>query len=235
MDASGIGADRLDVDPQISGFANQCRLFPLPNLVFFPHSILPLHIFEARYRQMTGDALAGDQLVTMVQTQPAPASAPWPEPVPIMDVGCLGTIVQHERLPDGRFNILLLGRKRVRLKTELSSAKLYRIAEAEILDDHETGRPLDEERSDLLSLFRVVLEKHRCLEENLAALLDSDMPLGVLTDIIAHALPLGPIKKQELLAEVRVELRLEALRVILRQIAEHDEPAAEFPPRFSVN
>ncbi|MGO9920320.1 MAG: LON peptidase substrate-binding domain-containing protein [Isosphaeraceae bacterium] len=68
-------------------FNNRCLLFPLPELVFFPHSVLPLHIFEPRYRQMTEDALAGDRLVTMVQIRPVPPGSTWTEPVPIMDVG----------------------------------------------------------------------------------------------------------------------------------------------------
>ena len=84
----------------------------------FPHVILPLHIFEPRYRQMTQDALDGDQLVTIVQACPADKENPWVEPVPIAHVACLGKIIQHERLPDGRFNMLLLGCKRVRLVRE---------------------------------------------------------------------------------------------------------------------
>src|SRR4051812_3622813 len=107
------GVRTMDFDPEAADFPNQCRLFPLPDLVLFPHALLPLHIFEPRYRQMTADALAEDGLVTMVQIRPPPEGCPpWAEPVPIMDVGCLGKIVEHERLDDGRFNIVLLGWKR---------------------------------------------------------------------------------------------------------------------------
>ena len=127
----------MDFDSELRDFSNQCRLFPLPDVLLFPHALLPLHIFEPRYRQMTEDALSGDRLVTMVQIRPAFPGSPWLEPVPIMDVGCVGKIVQYERLPDGRFNFLLLGCKRVRLKREIPSDKLYRIAEAEIMEDQE--------------------------------------------------------------------------------------------------
>ena len=117
-------------------------LFPLPKVVLFPHAVLPLHIFEPRYRQMTEDALAGDKLVTIVQ---------WRAPVPghrrssprVEEIGCLGRILQHERLPDGRFNFLLLGRKRVRLGREIPADKLYRLAEAEILEDESTDAAAD--------------------------------------------------------------------------------------------
>ena len=50
----------------LAGFAGTARLFPLPNLVFFPQVMQPLHIFEPRYRQMTADALAGDRLIALV-------------------------------------------------------------------------------------------------------------------------------------------------------------------------
>src|SRR5262245_54889837 len=148
----------MDFHIDLSGFAHRCRLFPLPDLVLFPHALLPLHIFEPRYRQMTEDALASDLLVTMVQIAPAPPGVAWPEPVPIMDIGCLGKIVRHERLEDGRFNFLLLGCKRVRLGREVPSVKLYRIAEAELLDDEEPEPPVESRRRELIGMFREVRE-----------------------------------------------------------------------------
>jgi Lon protease-like protein len=130
----------MDFNAELGNFSNRCRLFPLPDVVLFPHALLPLHIFEPRYRQMTEDALAGDRLVTMVQIRPSVKGSRWVEPVPIMEVGCLGKIVQHERLADGRFNFLLLGCKRVRLKREIPGTTLYRIAEAEIMEDEGSRR-----------------------------------------------------------------------------------------------
>jgi len=220
----------MDSHSEIIHFSNECRLFPLPDLVLLPHALLPLYIFEPRYRQMTTDALAGDRLVTMVQILSAPEGAPWSEPVPIMDVGCLGKIIQHERLADGRFNIIVLGLKRVRLKKEKPSAKLYRIAEAEILDDREPDQPLVQERGELIGLFRALSERRRCLDENLSALLDSGLPLGELSDIIAHALRVPSLLKQALLSELDVRRRVQMLSMILRQ-----KSKSAFPPPFSMN
>src|ERR1700722_7272376 len=149
----------MDFKSELYEFSNRCRLFPLPDVVLFPHTLLPLHIFEPRYRQMTEDALAGDQLVTMVQIRPVVKGAPWVEPVPIMDVGCLGKIIQHERLANGRFNFLLMGCKRVRLKGETSNAKLYRIAEAEIIEDEEADPAFESCRDELIELFRHTFER----------------------------------------------------------------------------
>ena len=60
----------MDDDFDLKDFTNVCRLFPLPGVVLFPHAVLPLHIFEPRYRQMTEDALATDRLIAIVQLRP---------------------------------------------------------------------------------------------------------------------------------------------------------------------
>ena len=88
-------------------------------------------------------------------------------------VGCLGRIIQHERLSDGRFNVLLLGRKRVRLTRELPSTTLYRIAEAEMLDDDHASEPEEPRRSELIRLFCELLTRNGRLEPELAAMLEN--------------------------------------------------------------
>ncbi len=225
----------MDIHTDLYDFSNQCRLFPLPNLVLFPHAILPLHIFEPRYRQMTEDALAGDQLVTIVQIQPIPPGAPWREPIPIHDVGCLGRIVQHERLADGRFNFLLLGCKRVRLGRELPSPKLYRVAEATIIEDQEPASEVASRSEELIELFIHVFQQDRHLDPDLARLLKSGLSLGVLSDIIAHTLDIPASLKQALLDESRVERRAATLRTILREVLPAHDAPRRFPPPFSLN
>ncbi len=103
-------------------------LFPLPGVVLLPETLLPLHIFEPRYRAMVADALAGDRLVGMAMTKPGwPAQADHP---PIHEVGGAGEIVESEQLPDGRYNIVLYGRFRYRVLNE-SERDPYRRAQVE--------------------------------------------------------------------------------------------------------
>src|SRR5437763_9199059 len=96
------------------------RLFPLPNVVLFPHVMLPLHIFEPRYRQMTADALAGDRLLALVLLRPGWEADYEGRPL-LHAMACLGKIVADQRLPDGRYNLLLRGLCRGRLVNEMSS------------------------------------------------------------------------------------------------------------------
>ena len=112
--------------------ANRFPIFPLPNVVFFPDTRLPLHVFEPRYRAMTADALDGDGLIGMVllrEPERAAELAP-----PVFDVGCVGRIVEAEPLADGRYNFVLEGLGRFRILQEEPPAP-YRVARVAWLND----------------------------------------------------------------------------------------------------
>jgi Lon protease-like protein len=182
-------------------FEGTCRLFPLPGVVLFPHGVLRLHVFEPRYRQLTAHALETDRLITIVQARPGVA---WPvEGEPELEqVGCVGRILAHEGLPDGRSNLILMGVGRVRLDGDVRSpGTLYRQCEATRLDDLRDRPGLDGERRRLA---------------------ESAQDMGHLIDLVAHALPLGASAKQRLLDEPRVGHRLDGLRRILRESAGGD-------------
>ena len=94
-------------------------LFPLPNLVFFPRTRLPLHIFEPRYRKMISDAVAADQRFGIVLLRPGWESDYFGAP-PIHTCGTVGQIEQAVPLDDGRYNILVRGEVRFRVVGEVS-------------------------------------------------------------------------------------------------------------------
>jgi Lon protease-like protein len=103
-------------------------LFPLPGVVLLPGTLLPLHIFEPRYRAMVADALGGERTIGMAMLKPG-----WEEgaePLPVHPLGGAGEIVEAEELPDGRYNIVLEGRFRYRILEE-SPADPYRVAQVE--------------------------------------------------------------------------------------------------------
>src|SRR5688572_10166724 len=103
-------------------------LFPLPSVVLFPRAVLPLHIFEDRYRAMTADALDGDGLIAMALLKPGWEKSYYGKPA-IEPVVCVGKIVSHEKLPDGKYNFLLEGQVRARVIRELPIGVAYRVAE----------------------------------------------------------------------------------------------------------
>ncbi len=220
-------------DLDLRDFRGIGRLFPLPGVVLFPHVVMPLHIFEARYRQMMEHALGSDRLLTMVQVRPDQAWESGREPI-LEAVGCLGRILNHERLPDGRFNLLLLGRKRVRLCCELQPGTLYRQAKLEILED--LPGPCDEGlvQRALQDQFRTLLLARGPLDVELESLLSVPLPLGVFTDILAHALDLPPELKQRLLTERTPGRRAETLSAVL-SVLRGGGCSGSYSPPFSTN
>jgi len=114
-------------------------IFPLPNVVLFPNVFLPLHIFEPRYRDMVADALAGDRIIGIVLLRPGWEPEYEGRP-PVYGVGCAGVVTNAERLPDGRYNIVLQGLEKFRIVDE-DASKTYRIAQVEGLP--ESGATID--------------------------------------------------------------------------------------------
>jgi len=123
----------------------ELALFPLSNVVLFPRIHCPLHVFEPRYRQMTAAALAGSRAIGMATVRPEHAREMAGDP-PLFSIGCMGTIQQSERRPDGRYDIVLLGTRRFRIEHEVprNGERLYRIAQVELLDER-----LDEAREGI--------------------------------------------------------------------------------------
>lgn len=204
------------------------RLFPLPNLVLFPHVVQPLHVFEPRYRQLVADSLAGDREFALALLRPGDHDQKRP---PLFPTVCLGRIHNEEMLLDGRSNLLLHGRRRARLLEELPSERLYRVARVRWLDDVPVETPVTE-RALTRTLARSI---KRWLDRQETAatveqLLRSDLPLGTICDVLAYALPFALEEKQELLDEPAVEGRVRRLLALLEP-----QPVRRFPPAFSLN
>ena len=109
-------------------------IFPLPNVVFFPHTLLPLHVFEPRYRQMLADCLAGERRLAVVLLKPGWEEDYYGRPA-VHAVAGAGEIIQFEMLPDGRSDIVLGGLGRIVIEGEVPSPNPYRIASVSWLDD----------------------------------------------------------------------------------------------------
>ena len=111
-------------------------IFPLSNVVLFPQVMTPLHLFEPRYRQLARDVLQGERRIGMVVVRPEHIDE-MPGDPPIYPIGCAGVITESQRLPDGRYNLVLLGEHRVRIVAEEPrvESRLYRIARVVRLED----------------------------------------------------------------------------------------------------
>ena len=185
-------------------------LFPLPNVVLFPNVFLPLHIFEPRYREMVGDALAGDRLIGMVLLKPGWERDYEGRP-PIYRIGCSGVITHAEQTPDGRYNLVLRGLDRFRVVEEDDELP-YRRA---IVEPAPEGPLVGKDREAVHS-FRAKLES--ILSRHVRASdgkIPKAMPDEDLVNALAQYLDLEPLEKQALLEEPGVRSRAEALVELL--------------------
>lgn len=225
----------LNFDPiEFNGVA---RLFPLPGLVAFPHTVQQLHVFEPRYRAMTEDALAGDGLIALALLRPGWESDVAGRP-PLAKHACLGKIIAHHRLDDGRYNLLLLGIQRVRIMQEIEPPIAFRRAKVELV--HETpGQLTSEQEVDLARQLSAAMRATLAggpAAQQIAELLDRKPPLSVLTDLAGYTLAVEEDLKRELLADPCAATRAEKLLAAVTPAddAPVDDPKP-FPPPFSLN
>lgn len=174
-------------------------IFPLPNCVLLPGGLLPLRVFEKRYREMTRDCLAGHQLMGVARLRPGFETSYYGRP-PVYEKCGVGRIICSEELPDGRYALLLRGVARAEIARELPSERAYRLVEARPLDDISYD-PLDahDHQRRLISLcdrLAEVIEKGGSELRDLVRTFDTP---GACADAVAAALVMDADARQELL------------------------------------
>ena len=219
-------------DPALDAFDGTARLFPMPNLVLFPSVVQGLHLFEPRYRQLAEDSIEGNGLFAMAMFKPG-----WEgdyEGTPTLEpIACLGHILAHEKLPDGRFNLRLRGVCRIRLAREITDETPYRIAKATVVPEEKPDEiaVLSALRKTLAAAVLARFEPGSVTHKQLAELFSGEATLGQVCDVISYSLPLSAEFKYQLLAELRVTERVEMLVHAMTNVRKN----RKFPPEFSIN
>ena len=190
-------------------------IFPLPNVVLFPRTLLPLHIFEPRYRQMVRDVLDGSRQIGMVlakSTRETDASIAYE----VHSVGGLGRISEVKELDDGRYDIVLSGVSRFRILEFLEEVP-YRRARVELLEDPYREQPEDHGlAAHIISGFRDYVGSEMLGAEEGELL--NKVDLVTLTNSVCSALQISPLEKQALLEMDDVRTRAEAVLAVLAQL-----------------
>jgi Lon protease-like protein len=194
-------------DPTDEADLSAVPLFPLPNVVLFPRAILPLHIFEERYKAMTADALRGRRQIAMALLRPGWEKNYHGRPT-IEPVVCVGTILSHEKLADGRYNFLLQGRLRARIVREYGDEQ-YRIG---LLKPLEAVPALEIDLGDERRRFEEVFQGQRlretCIGRKFVELLAGAVSTEDIADLIAFHFLEDLRLKQSLLAEADARQRV---------------------------
>jgi Lon protease-like protein len=216
-----------DPDPsQAPASLSAVPLFPLPNVVLFPRAVLPLHIFEERYKTMTADALAGDRLIAMALLKPGWERDYYSRPA-IEPVVCVGRILSSERLPDGKYNFLLQGVCRARVVRERAGyEEPYRVAELARLDEPPVMEmDLADERRRIGRLFEQGPLARTPAGRQFHRLLASPLPTADLADLLAFTFVEDVWVKQSLLAEPDARRRARRVLDALEALCATAQPA----------
>ncbi len=220
-------------------------VFPLPGVVLFPDAILPLHIFEPRYRAMVRDAIDGNQLIAMAllkdgsETDVAGKSEVYP-------VGCVGRIEKVQALPDGRFNIALAGLCRVRFEEFILDQpyRQARIAPIPEAPSDESYRASTEREEDELRLLAAFGSLHRALqglgpgESGMPLAVNPGVPFEILVNSLCLHAEVGAADKQRLLEMPGARERCRALTMLLDRRLQQGIARGEIetpPPAGPVN
>ncbi len=207
-------------------------LFPLPNVVLFPGMVLPLHIFETRYRLLLKEANDGDKLIAMGHMRPG-----WQSQIngipPVYEIVGVGRIAALQALPDGTSNIALVGMVRCRIQEETQSAP-YRIATVHKLQDHPSADQARTEsvHGELVRITETLMRK--ALQPDvikvLKVALKERKELGSLSDFLTSVFVQDPKARQEFLENTNTLGRASNLIGILAGMAEGLDPQ---PPPFT--
>ncbi len=216
---------------------NTLPLFPL-NTVLFPGQLLPLHIFEPRYRQMIGECLQNSQpfgVVLLRQGDEVGDDAAVP-----YDVGTTANIIQVERLPDGRMTIVCVGNARFRL-THTYHDRPYLRGDVDLWP----WLPLDTDQPSPTDTVKQRLQRYLNLLAQIShSPINVDIPedAATLANLSAAVLQIDPAEKQQLLATASIGELLEQVAAILQRElrglsimqAARQKPTDE-SPSFSLN
>ena len=233
-----MGKAELELPDDFSGVV---RLFPLPNVVLFPGVVQALHIFEPRYKQMVEEAIASDGLIAMAMVKPEQLSTAGDRPA-LFDTVCIGKIMTHAELEDGRYNLLLAGVKRARILEEVHFELAFRKGRVELLEDEEPAESADDLlalRQQVVDQFLEMLPSQSHLDrESLDSLLASDVGTGQLVDLICYSCGAQPHELQQALEIDNVVQRAKFILKTMRRLAKRASdagPLEDFPPKFSLN
>jgi Lon protease-like protein len=200
-------------------YPDRLGVFPLPQLVLFPHVHLPLHVFEPRYRALLEDAMARDRRFVMAILKPGYEDNYYGNPE-VYPLACAGRVVKHQELPDGCSDLVLRGERVVHLE-EFVNDSPFRVARLRVEpDDDAFGRPpaLEERLGELRALLdRACPGAAGALESRLLTRPEQDGGLEFL-HTLASSFPVPVEQKLEWLAAAGTMERWHRIREVLENV-----------------
>ncbi|MEM6551401.1 MAG: LON peptidase substrate-binding domain-containing protein [Planctomycetota bacterium] len=210
-------ADTVTVD-----FSKPVPLFPLQQVVVLPHAAAPLHIFEDRYRAMLHRVLDSAGLIAMATFSGEDWKEDYNGNPELRPHVCLGYVARHERLDDGRYNLILQGLARARIREELEvHDDGYRLALLEPTEPR-TDEPVDDQplRQQLEELLADEQLRSLAAVNSVDDWLTDEIPTTAAVDLTAAVFCRDNEQRYALLAEPDPIKRTRFIIQLLRQTRE---------------
>ncbi|HEX8897144.1 MAG TPA: LON peptidase substrate-binding domain-containing protein [Chthoniobacterales bacterium] len=202
------------MDPSIS-LPNYVPVMPLPGALLFPNALLPLHIFEPRYRQMLQYALGEHRMFSVALIKPQRSQ--WKSTDDFFHVAGLGLIRACVGRGDGTSNLILQGLRRVQF-TGFEQSAPFPIARIEPLESEtSTSVETDALGSKVIELYSTLKTAGRQLPEKMDKYLSHLTDMEMLADLMAATFVNDPLRRQQLLEELSLNRRLRLLIQYLRE------------------
>jgi len=193
-------------------FPNIIPIFPLPNAIFFPGTVLPLNIFEDRYLQLVNDCMRKNRMFGMVQPKSKTGISP-----EVYNIGCLGKIISFNETNDKRFIISLSGLIRFRIKNELKEEKLYRNFEVDYSEfvtdlEEKKNEMINYNKQDLINKIKIFFKKiNYPIDYNELVKLNLDQMVSTVSMIS----PFSVEEKQKLIETITIKDKIKTLDEII--------------------
>ena len=200
----------FDEDKIIAALHERLPLFPLDNVVFFPSTILPLHIFEERYKQMVQDSSDSHNLICMTLLNPEMGQE---DSESLANTGCIGRIINNEESDDGKKNIILYGLKRIEIKKVLYD-KPYREVEIKIIEtsSSDNSEAFKKRIMDLTNKWNLLLDGYT---DDYKIKIENSSTLSKITDSLSSSMVAKASDRQLLLEEFDEKIRAEKIIQVL--------------------
>ncbi len=193
----------------------QAPVMPLPGTLLFPHALLPLSIFEQRYREMLEHALAHDRMFCVALLRPDRMQ--WKTEDDFFDVATIGLIRACVGRGDGTSNLILQGLQRVHF-ADFTQLYPFPIAEIETLrSDDETTVESDALGAKVLELYARFKTLGRELPKKIDRYVTDMTDLAMLADLMASTFIDDPLRRQQVLEELDLNARLRLVIQYLRE------------------
>ena len=196
---------------KIENLPKKISVFPFPNFIIFPNTLVPLNIFEPRYIKMIDDSMKTDRIIGMVQPRNKNKT---PE---LYSIGCAGRITNFNETDDGRYLIVIRGISRFKILSEINNDKPYR--ECEVNFDQYSKDMIENCNEIKFSDLELIFKNLQSLFKKKGYMINwkdlEKQSLDQTINALAMASPFSLEEKQALLETINIKNRKIELEKIL--------------------